>query len=101
MLNSDDPYLDGRARRRTCDYLYFPEFPATWNSEAWTTDFDHKAEVLQRAWWITARDVGLTFRGEPMPVELSGMGLLGDYVGRRDGWEWPSSEKDSKGSTNG
>jgi hypothetical protein len=43
-------------------------------------------------WWITARDVGLTFRGEPMPVELSGMGLHGDYVGRRDGWEWPSND---------
>src|SRR5262249_12941296 len=47
-------------------------------------------------WWITTRDVGLTFRGEPMPVELSGMGLHGDYVGRRDGWEWPISD-DSKG----
>jgi uncharacterized protein DUF6547 len=39
-------------------------------------------------WWMTTRDVGLTFRGEPMPIELSGMGLHGDYVGRRDGWEW-------------
>ena len=43
------------------------------------------------SWWITARHVGLTFRGEPMPTELSGMGLHGDYVGRRDGWEWPSN----------
>src|SRR6476620_1765295 len=42
-------------------------------------------------WWITTRDVGLTFHGEPMPVELSGMGLHGDYVGRRDGWKWPSN----------
>jgi len=41
-------------------------------------------------WWIIARDVGLTFRGEPMPVDLSGMGLHGDYVGRRDGWKWPT-----------
>jgi hypothetical protein len=40
-------------------------------------------------WWMTARDVGLTFRGEPMPFELSGEGLHGDYIGRRDGWEWP------------
>lgn len=40
-------------------------------------------------WWIRIRDVGLSFRGEPMPVELSGMGLHGDYVGRREGWEWP------------
>src|SRR5262245_23596158 len=42
-------------------------------------------------WWITTRNVGLTFRGEPMPVELSGMGLHGDYVGRRQGWDWPST----------
>ncbi len=48
-------------------------------------------------WWITARQVGLTFRGEPMPVELSGMGLHGDYVGRRDGWEWPSSDDGGTG----
>ena len=40
-------------------------------------------------WWLLARDVGLTFRGDPMPFDLSGMGLHGDYVGRCDGWEWP------------
>ena len=40
-------------------------------------------------WWMTAREVGLTYRGEPMPIELSGQGLHGDYVGRRDGWQWP------------
>ena len=43
-------------------------------------------------WWITTRDVGFTFRGKTMPVELSGMGLHGDYVGRRDGWDWPTGE---------
>jgi hypothetical protein len=43
-------------------------------------------------WWITSRDVGLTFRGDPMPLDLSGMGLHGDYVGRREGWDWPSGE---------
>ena len=32
-------------------------------------------------WWITTRHVGLTFKGEPMPIELSG-----DYVGI-NGWE--------------
>jgi hypothetical protein len=48
-------------------------------------------------WWITTRDVGLTFRGMPMPVELSGTGLHGDYVGRRDGWDWPSGEQSGKG----
>ena len=42
-------------------------------------------------WWINTREVGLTYRGKPMPVELSGMGLHGDYVGRRDGWNWPDS----------
>jgi hypothetical protein len=42
--------------------------------------------------WIDAKDVGLTFRNEPMPVDLSGMGLHGDYIGRLDGWEWPSKE---------
>jgi hypothetical protein len=45
-------------------------------------------------WWMTAREVGLTFRGEPMPIELSGMGLHGDYVGRREGWEWPENDDD-------
>jgi hypothetical protein len=38
---------------------------------------------------ISPDGVGLTFQGEPMPVELSGMGLHGDYIGRRNGWEWP------------
>jgi hypothetical protein len=41
-------------------------------------------------WWLLCREVGLTFRGAPMPFELSGMGLHGDYIGRLDGWEWPS-----------
>jgi hypothetical protein len=43
-------------------------------------------------WWIDCRDVALTYRGELMPVQLSGMGLHGDYVGRRDGWAWPGGE---------
>jgi hypothetical protein len=41
-------------------------------------------------WWIVTQDVGLTFRGEPMPTELSGMGLNGDYIGRLADWKWPS-----------
>lgn len=45
------------------------------------------------SWWIDCRDVGLTYRGEPMPVDLSGMGLHGDYIGRRDGWDWPSDSE--------
>jgi hypothetical protein len=40
-------------------------------------------------WWLKVGGVGLTFRGESMPVDLSGMGLHGDYIGRQHGWEWP------------
>jgi hypothetical protein len=40
-------------------------------------------------WWLLCREVGLTFRGEPMPFELSGEGLHGDYIGRLDDWQWP------------
>lgn len=42
------------------------------------------------SWWIDCHDVGLSYQGNPMPVDLSGMGMNGDYVGRRDGWDWPS-----------
>lgn len=48
--------------------------------------------LAELTWWITAREVGLTFHGDPMPVELSGMGLHGDYVGRVEGWEWPAAK---------
>lgn len=44
------------------------------------------------SWWIDCRGVGLTYQGQPMPVQLSGEGLHGDYVGRRDKWDWPSDE---------
>jgi hypothetical protein len=43
-------------------------------------------------WWILTGGVGLTFRGERMPVELSGEGLHGDYIGRLDGWQWPKDD---------
>lgn len=47
-------------------------------------------EVLSElTWWITCHGLALTYRGEPMPVELSGMGLHGDYIGRLDSWKWP------------
>ena len=46
------------------------------------------------SWWVDCRGVGFTFRGEPMPVDLSGMGLHGDFVGRRDGWDWPAGGDD-------
>lgn len=44
-------------------------------------------------WWIDCREVGLTYQGKPMPTQLSEMGLHGDYIGRRDDWEWPTDEK--------
>ncbi len=45
------------------------------------------------SWWIGCQDVGFTYQGKPMPIDLSGMGLHGDYIGRRDGWEWPSQQE--------
>lgn len=47
------------------------------------------AVLADLTWWMTTREVGLTFRGETMPIELSGEGLHGDYIARKDGWEWP------------
>lgn len=44
------------------------------------------------SWWIESRDVGLSENGEPMPVDFSGMGLHGDYVGRVNDWAWPGTE---------
>ncbi len=46
-------------------------------------------------WWIDCREVGLTYQGKPMPVQLSGMGLHGDYVGRQDNWEWPEDRDEA------
>ena len=43
-------------------------------------------------WWITCHGVALFVGDEPMPVDLSGGGLDGDYVGRLEGWEWPIEE---------
>jgi hypothetical protein len=54
--------------------------------------FDVLAELT---WWISTRDVGLTFRGEPMPTELSGEGLHGDYIGRLADWPWPDTDESS------
>jgi hypothetical protein len=48
-------------------------------------------EVLaELEWWMTCREVGLTFKGKPMPAEAS-EGPVGDYIGRMNGWEWPTS----------
>jgi hypothetical protein len=40
--------------------------------------------------WMS-NGLAFTFQGKPVPVDLSGMGLHGDFVGRRQGWEWPSN----------
>ena len=48
-------------------------------------------------WWLSCREVGLTFRGKAVPFELSGMGLHGDYIGRLGGWEWPPEEDPGSG----
>lgn len=42
-------------------------------------------------WWITCHGLSLSVHGVPMPVDMSGMGLHGDYVGRLEGWNWPST----------
>jgi hypothetical protein len=43
--------------------------------------------------WMSSDGDGLafTFGGEPMPVDLSGTGLHGDFIGRLQGWEWPNN----------
>ncbi|WP_414492952.1 DUF6547 family protein [Stenotrophomonas maltophilia] len=51
----------------------------------------HDALVIL-AEWIDCRGLTLHPDGEVMPVDLSGMGLHGDFVGRATGWEWPESD---------
>ena len=46
-------------------------------------------------WWIITRGVGITFQGLVMPVDVSGGGLHGDYVGRCQGWQWPDKPEPS------
>jgi uncharacterized protein DUF6547 len=45
-------------------------------------------------WWILCGGLAFTFEGEPMPVELSGMGLHGDFVGRLQDWDWPAESQE-------
>jgi hypothetical protein len=40
-------------------------------------------------WWIVCKGLGFTLNKKPMPVDLSGMGLHGDFIGRLTDWEWP------------
>ena len=49
------------------------------------------------SWWTQSGGVGLTYWGEPMPTDLSGTGMHGDYVGRRFDWDWPNDDPTEKG----
>lgn len=40
-------------------------------------------------WWITCHELAITFRGEQLPTGFA-EGILYDWIGRGDGWEWPS-----------
>lgn len=47
-------------------------------------------DLLSRlTWWIECAGLALTLNGEPVPVDESGMGLHGDYIGRLQDWDWP------------
>jgi Family of unknown function (DUF6547) len=48
--------------------------------------------LAELTWWISTREVGLTFRGDAMPIELSGHGIHGDYIGRLNDWPWPDDD---------
>lgn len=41
------------------------------------------------SWWIASKGLGFSLDGKPMPVDLSGEGLHGDFVGRLADWDWP------------
>jgi hypothetical protein len=61
--------------------------------ERWGTIHDVLAVLTS---WMSSDGLAFAFQGEPMPVDLSGTGLHGDFVGRLQGWEWP----DNGGPTN-
>jgi hypothetical protein len=56
--------------------------------ECWNAIHDVLAVLTD---WMSSDGLAFMFQGEPMPVDLSGMGLHGDFVGRRQCWEWPNS----------
>lgn len=69
------------------------ELLATMLHEERTSSIHDVLAVL--SWWIEVRELGFTFEGRPMPGDLSGQGLHGDYIGRLLGWEWPPDPSDS------
>ncbi len=46
--------------------------------------------LAELSWWMDCRGLGFTEKGQVLNVDISGMGLHGDYVGRCSGWEWPN-----------
>ena len=44
------------------------------------------------SWWVDSGGVSIAFQGQSMPVDISGTGMHGDYVGRSHGWEWPAND---------
>ncbi len=48
------------------------------------------------SWWVDCEGVGWTFKGDQMPIDQSGQGLHGDFVGRRGGWDWPDGGPSGK-----
>jgi hypothetical protein len=51
-------------------------------------------DVLVQLSYRVDRGMRFTFKDEPMPVDLGGWGLHGDYIGRKDSnspWEWPDN----------
>lgn len=50
-------------------------------------------DVLEQlSWLIDMWDVSLVLDGSALPVDESGMGLHGDFIGRLEGWPWPSKQ---------
>lgn len=43
------------------------------------------------SWWIDCKGLNLHQENEKLDVDISGMGLHGDYIGRLQGWEWPEN----------
>jgi hypothetical protein len=46
--------------------------------------------LAELSWWIDVKGVSLAVDGVEMPVDESGMGLHGDFMGRLDDWPWPN-----------